>query len=127
MDVFQLLKVPHNACHQKKETHTQRLTIKGQTLSTVDIATYLGVAVLSDLTWNTQVAVMVAKSKRTLSFIRRTVTISSSMTKAVDPGTTTDRIWCLHHRPSHTATDQQAEESEAPFCPLGHRRIPENG
>ena len=54
------------------------MVIKGQTLSTVSTAIYVGVElyVSSDLTWNKQVERVAAKVNRTLGFIR-TVTTSS--------------------------------------------------
>ena len=58
-------------------------TIKGQTASTVDTATYLWEELSSDLTENKQVEKVEAKANRTLGFIRRTVTTSSSKAKAV--------------------------------------------
>ena len=82
VDVIQPLKVPHNACHQtKKKPILRDYTIKGQTLSTVDTATYLGVELSSGLTWNKQAEEVAVKANRTLSFIRRTVTTSYSEAK----------------------------------------------
>ena len=59
--------------------------IKGQTLSTVDTATYLGVElhVSLILTWNKKVEKVAVKANRTFGFIRRTVTTSSFEAKEV--------------------------------------------
>ena len=75
-------------------------TIKGQTLNTVDTATYLGVELSPDLTWNKYMEKVAAKTNRNLNFIRRTIATSSSEVNVVaykDPGIPTDGIWCLHH------------------------------
>ena len=81
-DVLQQLKVPNNACHQNKKKPILRdYTIRGQILSTVDRATYLGVELSSDLTWNKQVEKMAAKANRILSFIRRSHQICSIITE----------------------------------------------
>ena len=81
--IIQHCKVQHNAYYQKKETHAQRLYIKGQTLSTVDRATYLWVELLSDITLKKQVKNVAAKANRNICFIGRTVPTSFSEAKAV--------------------------------------------
>ena len=75
-------------CHimhvtRKKNPTFSDYTIKGQTPSTADTATYLWVELLSDLTCNKQAETVAAKANRTLCFIRRTVTTSSPDAKAV--------------------------------------------
>ena len=95
----------------------------------VGASTYLGVELSSDRTWNKQVEKVAAKANRTLGFIRRTVTTSSTEAKGGslhDTGMTTDGIPHLHHRRPHKAIDQHARESAAPCHVLGHRIIAES-
>ena len=48
-------------------------TLKGTPLEAVELATYLGVDVANDLTWNKQVNKAAAKGNRALGFIKRNI------------------------------------------------------
>ena len=56
-------------------------TLKGTRLEAVESATYLGVDVTNDLTWNKQVHKAAAKGNRALGFIKRNVKTKSGVTK----------------------------------------------
>ena len=56
--------------------------LKQEVLETNKSATYLGVTISQDLSWNDQVEKVVAKGQRTLGFVRRNVKTSNRETKA---------------------------------------------
>ena len=66
---------------KRKAIPRDYIYIRGQTLSTVDAATFLVVELSPDLTWNNQVENVAAKANRTCGFIRRTVIKSSFESK----------------------------------------------
>ena len=55
--------------------------IKGTNLDAVDNATYLGINIAKDLSWNKQVSRVAAKGNRMLGFIKRNVITTSRSTK----------------------------------------------
>ena len=117
---------------EKKNPILSAYTINGQTLGAVDTATYEVIELSVDLTRNKQVEKVAAKVNRTLSFIRRTVTTSSSQVKVVPYKTLVRPRPHMEYSafiidPTDTATDQQAGESVAPYYLPGHMRLPENG
>lgn len=69
-------------CHimhvtRKKQPVLTNYTLKGEVLSTVETATYLGVDISANLSWNNQIGKITKKSSRTLGFIKRNITTPS--------------------------------------------------
>ena len=66
---------------RKKEPIWYTYHIKGTDLEAVDNATYLGISIAKDLSWNKQVGSVAAKGNRMLGFIKRNVITTSQSTK----------------------------------------------
>ena len=68
---------------RKIPLHTQTTYLKGMALAEVDTApcTYLGINIMNDLIWHTQVSGAASKGNRDLGFVKRNININSSSTK----------------------------------------------
>jgi len=66
---------------RKKKPILTSYTLKNDTLAIDHTASYLGITISSDLSWNNHVAKVVAKGNRSLGFIRRNIRTHSSDTK----------------------------------------------
>ena len=66
---------------RKRKPLNHNYTLKGEILDVVDTATYLGVNIAKDLSWNSQVAKATAKANKSLGFIKRNVNSTSAATK----------------------------------------------
>ena len=111
---FQSLK--YYIIHLIRKSKLRDYTVRVETLSTVDTATYLEVKLSMDLMWNKQMEKVAQKNPTTFNVVRRTVTTSSFEAKGIihlqDPGMPTDGIWCLHFRPPHIAIDKKPESGQ---------------
>ena len=66
---------------RKKDPLLHTYHIKGTNLEAVENATYLGINVAKDLSWNRQVSRVAAKGNRMLGFVKRNVVTTSRSTK----------------------------------------------
>ena len=88
---------------RKKKQQPYEYHLKGSVLEAVDDATYLGVNISKDLSWNKQCHKVAAKGNRTLGFIKRNIKTSSSRTREyaykmlVRPTVEySSSVWCPH-------------------------------
>ena len=56
-------------------------TLKGETLKTVESATYLGIELSSDLSWHKHITKVCNKANRTLGFVKRNIVTASTKAK----------------------------------------------
>ncbi len=73
-------------CHvmhmtRKKKPIVKDYTLKGETLKTVQSATYLGIELSSDLTWTKHITKVCNKGNRALGFVKRNVVTNSTEAK----------------------------------------------
>ena len=73
-------------CHvmhmtRKKKPILKDYTLKGETLETVESATYLGIELSSDLSWNKHITKTCNKANRTLGFVKRNIITDSTKAK----------------------------------------------
>ena len=66
---------------RKKAPILRTYHIKGTNLEAVESATYLGISIAKDISWNRQVSCVAAKGNRMLGFVRRNVVTTSQSTK----------------------------------------------
>ena len=68
---------------RKKKPSLTTYTLRGHQLEVVDQATYLGVEISANLSWNKHIAKVKTKANRTLGFIKRNITTSSIKAKSL--------------------------------------------
>ena len=90
---------------RKKDPLLHTYHIKGTNLEAVENATYLGINVAKDLSWNRQVSRVAAKGNRMLGFVKRNVVTTSRSTKELAYNSLVrptmeyaSSVWCPYYK-----------------------------